>query len=169
MPRNGTALVSLKTSSQTQTQSVMNACQTIGAFSENPGNLTRTYLSPPVRNVHDFLRAWMDRLGMKSHVDAAGNLRGVYSGRRPNAPRLLIGSHIDTVPDAGIYDGVLGVAIALALIEALEGHPLDYDIEVVAFSEEEGVRFAVPFIGSRGLIGDIDHLLLQRTDASGTT
>ena len=147
----------------------MNACQTIGAFSENPGNLTRTYLSPPVRNVHDFLRAWMDRLGMKSHVDAAGNLRGVYSGRRPKAPRLLIGSHIDTVPDAGIYDGVLGVAIALALIEALEGHPLDYDIEVVAFSEEEGVRFAVPFIGSRGLIGDIDDLLLQRTDASGTT
>ncbi len=169
MPRNGTALVSLKTSSQSQVHSVLNACQAIGAFSENPANLTRTYLSPPTRNVHDFLRAWMARLGMESHVDAAGNLRGVYSGRRPNAPRLLIGSHIDTVPDAGIYDGVLGVAIALALIEALEAHRLDYDIEVIAFSEEEGVRFAVPFIGSRALIGDIDENLLQKTDPNGTT
>ena len=109
---------------------------------------------------------------MTSHVDAAGNLRGVHSCRRSHAPRLLIGSHIDTVPDAGAYDGVLGVVIALALIENLaENIPetLPYDIEVVAFSEEEGVRFAVPFIGSRALIGDIDENLLQKTDPHGTT
>jgi len=114
----------------------------------------------------------MCRLGMTSHVDAAGNLRGLYSCRQSHAPRLVIGSHIDTVPDAGAYDGVLGVVIALALIENLAENltgPLPYDIEVVALSEEEGVRFAVPFIGSRALIGDIDDELLRHTDLNGTT
>ena len=114
----------------------------------------------------------MNRLGMTSHVDAAGNLRGLYSCRQAQAPRLVIGSHIDTVPDAGAYDGVLGVVIALALIEnlaeALTGL-LSYDIEVVAFSEEEGVRFSTPFIGSRALIGDIDAELLRHTDVKGAT
>jgi allantoate deiminase len=114
----------------------------------------------------------MHRLGMTSHIDAAGNLRGLHSSGLPNAPRLLIGSHIDTVPDAGAYDGVLGVVIALALIENLAENlteTLPYDIEVAACSEEEGVRFAVPFIGSRALIGTIDESLLQKTDPCGTT
>ena len=146
----------------------MDACDAIAQFTETPGNLTRTYLSPPFHDVHEFLRAWMHRLGMTSHVDAAGNLRGVHSSGLPHAPRLLIGSHIDTVPNAGAYDGVLGVVIALALIENL-AETLPYDIEVVAFSEEEGVRFSVPFIGSRALIGDIDDDLLQQTDERGTT
>jgi len=110
----------------------------------------------------------MTQLGMESRVDAAGNLRALRRGDKSRAPRLLIGSHIDTVPGSGPFDGVLGVVIALALIEALEGHRLDYDIEVVAFSEEEGVRFGVPFIGSRALIGDIDDSLLQHADAHGT-
>jgi allantoate deiminase len=160
------------TISQTQSKrlarQVIDACDAIARFSETPDNLTRTYLSPPFHSVHEFLSAWMSRLGMTSHVDAAGNLRGVFSGQRPNAPRLLIGSHIDTVPDAGAYDGVLGVVLALALIENLT-ETLPYDIEVVAFSEEEGVRFAVPFIGSRALIGDVDESLLQQTDEQGTT
>lgn len=146
----------------------MDACDAIAQFTETPGNLTRTYLSPPFHDVHAFLGAWMHRLGMTSHVDAAGNLRGLHSSGLPHAPRLLIGSHIDTVPNAGAYDGVLGVVIALTLIENL-AETLPYDIEVVAFSEEEGVRFSVPFIGSRALIGDIDHDLLQKTDKYGTT
>jgi allantoate deiminase len=150
---------------------IIDECAAIARFSETPCNLTRTYLSAPFHDVHEFLRAWMRRLGMTSHVDAAGNLRGLYTCRRPKAPRLLIGSHIDTVPDAGAYDGVLGVIIALALIESLAENQvaLPYDIEVVAFSEEEGVRFAVPFIGSRALIGDIDDASLRQTDARGIT
>jgi allantoate deiminase len=168
--------LSITTDSQTQSQrvagQVIEACDAIAQFSESPDNLTRTYLSAPFRDVHDFLAAWMRRLGMTSHVDAAGNLRGVYSSGQSRAPRLVIGSHIDTVPDAGAYDGVLGVVIALALIESLRENPaesLPYDIEVVAFSEEEGVRFAVPFIGSRALIGDVDDVLLGQRDSGGVT
>jgi allantoate deiminase len=168
--------LSLSTTSHAQSQRlaqrVIDACDAIAQFTETPGSLKRTYLSPPFHDVHEFLRSWMHRLGMISHVDAAGNLRGVHSCRRSHTPRLLIGSHIDTVPDAGAYDGVLGVVIALVMIENLAENmteTLPYDIEVVAFSEEEGVRFAVPFIGSRALIGDIDDGLLQRSDNHGTT
>jgi allantoate deiminase len=150
-------------------QRVMDACQAIALFSETPGSISRTYLSPPFLRVHDYLRAWMDRLGIDSRIDAAGNLRGVYPASLPHRPRLLIGSHIDTVPDAGAFDGVLGVVAALALIEALGDERLAYSIEVIAFSEEEGVRFGVPFIGSRALTGEIDATLLTRTDAHEIT
>jgi len=102
-------------------------------------------------------------------VDAAGNLRGVYSGAEAEAPRLLIGSHLDTVPNAGAYDGVLGVMIGIALVEMLEGRKLPFGVEVVGFSEEEGVRFGTPFIGSRALVGHVDDALLERRDACGTS
>ncbi len=152
-----------------QAQRVLDACQVIATFSESPDNITRTYLSPPFHDVHDYLSRWMKQLGIEPAVDAAGNLRGLYPAKRPDARRLLIGSHIDTIPNAGAFDGVLGVVIALALIEALQGERLNYEVEIVAFSEEEGVRFAASFIGSRALIGDIDDSLLQRKDAQGIT
>jgi len=100
-------------------------------------------------------------------IDAAGNLRGLYPGADPRAARLLIGSHLDTVPNAGTYDGVLGVVLAVSLLEALEGRKLPFGIEVVGFSEEEGVRFGVPFIGSRALVGRFDEELLNRQDTQG--
>jgi allantoate deiminase len=173
----------LRARSESVAQKVIDACHAIAQFSESPANLTRTYLSPPFHDAHEFLGAWMRRLGMTSHVDAAGNLRGLFRCGQTDAPRLVLGSHIDTVPDAGAYDGVLGVVIALAMIEQLAASapsdapsdagsaadPLPYDIEVVAFSEEEGVRFAVPFIGSRALIGDVGDDLLSRADANGVT
>ena len=84
----------------------------------------------------------------------------MYPGARDRAPRLLIGSHLDTVPNAGAYDGVLGVVLAIALLEELHGRRLPFAIEVVGFSEEEGVRFGVPFIGSRALVGRLDEELL---------
>jgi allantoate deiminase len=83
-------------------------------------------------------------------VDAAGNLRGIHGD--PNQPRLMIASHLDTVPDAGAFDGVLGVVMGIALVETQPKLP----IEVVGFSEEEGVRFGTPFIGSRALAGTLD-------------
>jgi allantoate deiminase len=102
-------------------------------------------------------------------VDAAGNLRGVLPCADAARPRVLIGSHIDTVPNAGAFDGVLGVALAVALAQHLQQQPLTHAVEVIAFSEEEGVRFGVPFIGSRAVAGTLDAELLSKTDASGIT
>jgi allantoate deiminase len=101
-----------------------------------------------MHEVHRLVRDWMESAGMQVRVDAVGNLRGIYGD--PVAPRLVIGSHLDTVPRAGAFDGVLGVMIGIALVDAA---PV-CAVEVVAFSEEEGVRFGVPFIGSRALVGD---------------
>jgi allantoate deiminase len=94
----------------------------------------------------------------------------VYPAAEPDAPRLqrlLIGSHLDTVPNAGAYDGVLGVVLPIALLDALNGRKLPFAIEVIGFSEEEGVRFGTPFIGSRALVGSLDEDLLRRQDAQG--
>jgi len=150
-------------------EAILDACRTIGGFSDDPDCITRTYLSPATRRVHEFLSAWMNRLGMESWIDAVGNLRGLRRCGLGDAPRLLLGSHIDTVPNSGAFDGVLGVVMALALVEELGDFGLDYDIEVIAFSEEEGVRFRIPFIGSRALTGEIDEALLRERDADGIT
>ena len=120
-----------------------------------------------MRDCHRELAGWMEPLGADVQVDAAGNFRGVFPAAQPNAPRLLIGSHLDTVPNAGAYDGVLGVVLAIALLEELRGRRLPFGIEVVAFSEEEGVRFGTPFIGSRALVGRLDPELLDTRDAQG--
>ena len=120
-----------------------------------------------MRDCHRELARWIEPLGAQVRIDAAGNLRGAYPAAHPKAPRLLIGSHLDTVPNAGAYDGVLGVVIAVALVEELQGRRLPFGIEIVAFSEEEGVRFGTPFIGSRALVGRLDQELLEIRDANG--
>lgn len=144
-------------------------CRTLASFSEDAGSLRRTFLSPPMRDVHREIGAWLAPLGITTRIDAVGNLRAVYPGADSSAPCLLIGSHLDTVPNAGMYDGMLGVVLAVALLEGLEGRHLPYAIEVVGFSEEEGVRFGVPFIGSRALIGRIDDKLLNQPDHTGAS
>jgi allantoate deiminase len=146
---------------------VLDACRLLAGFSEEPGRTTRTFLSSPMREVHAYLGAWMQRAGMSVRVDDAGNLRGRYRASSLGKPTLYIGSHLDTVPDAGAFDGVLGVVLAIALVDRLEQQPLPFSIEVVGFSEEEGVRFGVPFIGSRALAGTLDADLIGRTDAHG--
>jgi allantoate deiminase len=120
-----------------------------------------------MRECHQEIARWLEPLGVHVQIDAAGNLRGVYPALQPNAPRLLIGSHLDTVPNSGAYDGVLGVLLAVALLEELHGRRLPFAIEVVGFSEEEGVRFGVPFIGSRALVGRLDQELLAVRDSQG--
>jgi allantoate deiminase len=120
--------------------------------------------------MHDCYREitrWMEALGACVRIDAAGNFRGVYPAVQPNAPRLLIGSHLDTVPNAGAYDGVLGVVLGIALLQNLQRRRLPFGIEVVGFSEEEGVRFGTPFIGSRALVGSLHQGLLGVQDAQG--
>ena len=145
---------------------IMERCQVLAGMSETAGAITRTFLCPAMHDVHRTLRIWMEEAGMEIWIDSAGNLRGVYG---EGARRLMIGSHVDTVPDAGAYDGVLGVVLAIALVRALGGRRMKFAIEVVAFSEEEGVRFGVPFIGSRAMIGTLDDELLGRRDARGVT
>jgi allantoate deiminase len=125
---------------------IIRRCGLLAQQTEEPGHITRTYLSPPMHEVHRLVRSWMADAGLATRVDAVGNLRGVLG----DGPRLMIGSHLDTVPHAGAFDGILGVMIAIALAEQQPA----CSIEVAAFAEEEGVRFGVPFIGSRALVGD---------------
>ena len=113
-----------------------------------------------MHGVHAQVRTWMEQAGMSVSVDHGGNIRGVYGPSA--APRFSIGSHLDTVPNAGAFDGILGVVLGIALVEQLARRRLPFGIEVIGFSEEEGVRFGVPFIGSRAFIGDIDDYLLAR-------
>ena len=148
---------------------VIAECRRIAAMSEDSKHITRRFLTPPVHDVHAHLRARMETLGMTVRVDAAGNLRGMWQPASADSRRLMMGSHIDTVPNAGAYDGVLGVAIALEWIELAQELALTMAIEVVAFSEEEGVRFGVPFIGSRIVAGRFDPALLELKDAEDIT
>ena len=146
---------------------VMDRCRRLASFSEDASGTRRTFLSPPMRDVHRAISGWLALLGVTAEIDAAGNLRALYEAGGSAAPRLLIGSHLDTVPNAGAYDGILGVLLAIALIKGLAGRRLPYAIEIVGFSEEEGVRFGVPFIGSRALTGRLDAKLLDKRDAQG--
>jgi allantoate deiminase len=148
---------------------VIARCKALASFSESAGSTCRTFLSPPMHDVHRELSNWLKPLGASVRIDAAGNLRALYPAQEEAAPRLLVGSHLDTVPNAGAYDGSLGVVLAIALLRALGGRKLPFAIEVVGFSEEEGVRFGTPFIGSRALVGRIGEDLLSLQDVRGTS
>jgi allantoate deiminase len=152
-----------------QAGEVIRWCRRLAKLSEDPNAITRTFLSRPMRDVHTALATWMAKIGMAVRVDAAGNLRGVYPARtaQTSVPRFYIGSHLDTVPNGGAFDGALGTVLAIALVELLGARRFAFAIEVVGFSEEEGVRFGAPFLGSRALAGTFDSALLERTDERG--
>lgn len=155
-----------------QAREVIRWCRQLATLSEDRNVLTRSFLSTPMRDVHTALAAWMARVGMTVRVDAIGNIRGVLQPRVSSAPvaampRFYIGSHLDTVPNAGAFDGVLGTVLAIALVERLGEKRFPFAIEVVGFSDEEGVRFGAPFLGSRALAGTFDSALLERTDPTG--
>jgi allantoate deiminase len=144
-------------------------CRRLAELSEDSNGTRRTFLSPPMRDIHREISEWLRHLGATVRIDAVGNLRALYPSGHASAPCLLIGSHLDTVPNAGAFDGVLGVVLAVALLQGLDGRRLPYAVEVVGFSEEEGVRFGVPFIGSRGLVGRVDVQLLETRDERGVS
>src|ERR1700734_2074547 len=135
---------------------VIARCRQLAQFSEAPGHTKRTFLSPAMRDCMQAVQGWMEAAGMTVRTDAAGNLRGRYAGASASRACLMIGSHLDTVPNSGAFDGVLGVMLGLALVESLNGERLPFAIELVGFSEEEGVRFHLPFIGSRALARRLD-------------
>jgi len=142
-------------------------CGRIANMSEEAGRITRRFLTPPMHDVHAHLGARMEKLGMNTSVDAAGNLRGRWQPEGAGARRLLLGSHLDTVANAGAFDGVLGVTLALEWVELAQDLKLPLAVEVIAFSEEEGVRFGVPFLGSKAVAGNFDMGLLVLEDAAG--
>jgi len=141
----------------------------LAAFSDEPGRLTRLYLSPSHIAAAHRVRAWMEQAGMCAAIDAVGNVVGRYEGREPHHPALLLGSHIDTVRDAGAYDGNLGVLAAIAAVAALHeaGALLAHPVEVIAFGDEEGVRFPTTLIGSRAVAGTLDPRVFEARDAEG--
>jgi len=142
-------------------------CRLIALMTEEPGRITRRFLTPPVHDVHTHLIARMQSLGMTTCIDALGNLRGLWQPPNAGMRRLLLGSHIDSVPNAGAFDGVLGVVLSLELVQGAKERELPLALEIIAFSEEEGVRYAVPFLGSRALAGSFPLSLLDLEDADG--
>ena len=147
----------------------MQRCELLGRCSEEPERLTRPFASGAMRRAHDLVAAWMREAGMAVHRDHIGNLRGRYDGAGPIAPSLLLGSHLDTVRGAGRYDGPLGVTVALAAVQHLHDLQtrLPFAIEVIAFADEEGLRFGSTYLGSRAVAGTFDAGDLDRTDADG--
>jgi allantoate deiminase len=141
------------------------------AFSDEPRRLTRLFLSDAHRRAAQTFIGWCGEAGLEARIDAAGNVVARYDGRRAGAPALMLGSHIDTVRDAGRYDGNYGALAALAVVEALakRGERLDHAIEIVAFGDEEGVRFRTTLTGSRALAGTYPEDALDQRDPGGVS
>lgn len=143
----------------------------LGAISETPEHLERVFLSPEHRIAADLILSWMCDAGMAAHLDAIGNVCGRYEGERPGLPCLMLGSHYDTVRDAGKWDGPLGVITAISCVADLNrrGKRLPFAIEVVGFADEEGVRFASTLLGSRAVAGTFVESVLGAKDRAGIT
>ncbi|HEY8333333.1 MAG TPA: hydantoinase/carbamoylase family amidase, partial [Tardiphaga sp.] len=141
----------------------------LAAISETPGNLTRIFLTPEHRAAADLIMGWMRDAGMSAHLDAIGNVCGRYEGDRPGLPCLMLGSHYDTVRDAGKWDGPLGLITAISCVADLHrrGRRLPFAIEVTGFADEEGVRFASTLLGSRAIAGTFDESALGSKDKAG--
>ncbi|MDE3176419.1 MAG: allantoate amidohydrolase [Pseudomonadota bacterium] len=139
----------------------------LAGVSDEAGALTRLYLSPAHRRAAEIVINWMREAGMTARIDAVGNVVGRREAAGKGAKTLILGSHIDTVRDAGAYDGNLGVVTAIEVVGALKGQALSFAIEVAAFGDEEGVRFASALGGSRALAGAFDPAILDERDAEG--
>jgi allantoate deiminase len=150
---------------------IMERCDALARHSELAGGLTRVFLSPQGRAASEQVLGWMRAAGMEAKIDAIGNVSGRYEGERPGAPCVMLGSHLDTVRDAGRYDGMLGVISAIECVQALAsaGKRLPFAIEVVGFGDEEGVRFGTTLLGSRAVAGTLAPAVLETKDAQGVT
>ncbi|MGY4258170.1 allantoate deiminase [Bradyrhizobium sp. USDA 4516] len=143
----------------------------LATISETPEHLARIFLTDEHRKAADLILSWMREAGMSAHLDAIGNVCGRYEGERPGLPALMLGSHYDTVRDAGRWDGPLGVITAIACVADLNrrGRRLPFAIEIVGFADEEGVRFASTLLGSRAVAGTFDESVLNTRDRAGTS
>jgi allantoate deiminase len=143
----------------------------LGELSDEPDRLTRQFAGDAMRRANAQVEVWMREAGMAVRHDNVGNLRGRYEGAAPVDSTLVLGSHLDTVRDAGKYDGPLGVVVAIAAVQHLHDAKkrLPFAIEVIAFADEEGLRFSSTYLGSRAVAGSFDAADLDRPDAGGIT
>lgn len=141
----------------------------LARHSDQPDGLTVAYLTPAHRAAASDLLRWMQEAGMDAHIDALGNVVGRYAAARDDAPTVMTGSHYDTVRDGGFYDGRLGILLPIAVVAHLNarGERLPCHLEIVAFAEEEGLRFRSSFLASGALTGRFDVALLDRVDEAG--
>lgn len=139
----------------------------LGAISAEPNRLVRLFLTPEHRRAADLVAKWMRAAGLEVSEDAVGTVRGRFGG----GPRLLIGSHLDSVIDAGKYDGPLGVIAGILAAEHFvkSGQKLPFGIDVLAFGDEEGSRFPATLAGSMACAGVFEHETLPLQDANGIT
>jgi allantoate deiminase len=154
------------TTSEQLATTVLERCDALAAFSEEDGRLTRRFATPALRAAGDAVADWMREAGMTAWRDAIGNVVGRLEGDGPGT--LLMGSHLDSVRDAGRYDGPLGVLVAIACAQRLRAR-LPFALEVYAFADEEGVRYGTAYLGSGVAAGRFDARVLQRRDADGIT
>jgi allantoate deiminase len=152
-------------------QRIWDRCEALARCSEQPDGLTRVFLSPEQRAANDLVLGWMREAGMSARLDAIGNVCGRYEGARPGLPCLMLGSHLDSVRDAGKYDGMLGVVSAIECVASLHarGVRLPFAVEVVGFADEEGVRFNATLLGSRAVAGTFRTGALDAVDRDGVT
>jgi OHCU decarboxylase len=150
---------------------IMQWSEDLAAWSDDENALTCAYMTPAHRQTAAQLLEWMREAGMDAHIDAVGNVAGVYRSDSPNAKTLITGSHYDTVCNGGKYDGRLGILLPIAIVRHLHqrGEKLPFHLEVIGFAEEEGVRFKSTFLGSTAITGRFDLSLLDQTDADGAT
>ncbi|MDK8172944.1 allantoate amidohydrolase [Curtobacterium sp. C1] len=149
---------------------VVRWCDELAAVSQDDGRITRVYLSPEHARANAVVDGWMRDAGLETWQDAAGNLHGRVAGATPDAPVLLLGSHLDTVVDAGRYDGVVGVLMAIRTVARVTAAgPLPVALEVVAFSDEEGTRFGKALLGSSAVAGVWDEGWWDLEDGDGVT
>jgi len=150
---------------------ILDLARKLAQLSELPDGLSCTYFSPAHKAVAAQLRDWMRAAGLDAEIDAVGNVVGRYASSVAGAKSLVVGSHYDTVVDAGQFDGRLGILTALVVAEHLHrsSRRLPFHLDVVGFAEEEGVRFGAPYIGSAALAGRFDETILQRSDADGVS
>ena len=150
---------------------IMARCDELARYSSMEGGIERVYLSPEHARVNRLASRWMREVGLDTWQDEAGNLNGHLAGRDPEAPSLLLGSHLDSVRDAGRYDGILGVLMAIEVVRHLmpQAPSLRFGLDVVAFWDEEGARFGTALLGSSAMAGQWDDAWWDLTDEHGTT
>jgi len=156
-----------------RTAHILSRIHELAAISEDAtgATVTRTFGTPAFLKGRDLVQRWFEAAGLETCLDGIGNLRGRLRSQRPGARTFVLASHIDTVVNAGKYDGPLGVLMGLNLVESIiqQGLELPFNLELIAFSDEEGVRFHTTYLGSKVVTGAFDPALLQRTDANGIT
>ena len=152
-------------------QQIVRMLDQLGRLTDERDKLTRTFLSPAMKRANALVAGWMKAAGLKVQVDTVGNLIGRYESANPKAKTLLLGSHLDTVRDAGRFDGPLGVLLPIVALAELRrrGVKLPFHVEVLGFSEEEGVRFASAYLGSKGFCGQLTAKDLAMRDADGVS